>query len=114
MVDGPSQILDDETETQPLLGLDSRKLENHLPNPLPKQQLALVLLLQVCESITSYSIHPYINQVHLVRRSREVSIYHFQQLIIELGITGGDDRKVGYYAGLIVAWKLFLAHFVDH
>ena len=31
------------------------------------------------------------------------------QLIRELGVTGGDDRKIGYYAGLIVSrnmWNL--------
>jgi MFS family permease len=52
--------------------------------PLPKIQLGIVLLLQICEPITSQSIYPYINQ-----------------LISELDITGGDERKVGYYAGLI-------------
>lgn len=52
--------------------------------PLPKRQLGIVLLLQLCEPITSQSIYPYINQ-----------------LVSELDITGGDERKVGYYAGLI-------------
>jgi len=33
------------------------------PTPLPKFQLAIVLLLQICEPITSQSIYPYINQV---------------------------------------------------
>ncbi|PPQ76530.1 hypothetical protein CVT26_013365 [Gymnopilus dilepis] len=54
------------------------------PTPLPKLQIAIALLLQVCEPITSQSIYPYINA-----------------LISELDITGGDERKVGYYAGLI-------------
>ena len=109
MTDGPLDIDDDETETQPLLGLDSQK--KHLPNPLPKLQLAIVLLLQVCEPITSHSIFPYVNQVRLLRSS-EASSHHFRQLIIELDITGGDDRKVGYYAGLIVEWKMVLTKFV--
>ena len=107
MIDGPLDI----DETQHLLGPDSQK--KPLPNPLPKLQLAIVLLLQVCEPITSQSIFPYINQVRL-RRSREASSHHFRQLIIELDITGGDDRKVGYYAGLIVEWKLILVKFCDH
>ena len=109
MIDGPLDIDDDKTETQPFLGLDSQ--EERLPNPLPKLQLAIVLLLQVCEPITSQSIYPYINQVRLLCRLREVSSHHFRQLIIELDITGGDNRKVGYYAGLIVEWKLVLAKF---
>ncbi|KAF8875933.1 major facilitator superfamily domain-containing protein [Infundibulicybe gibba] len=54
------------------------------PTPLPKVQISIALLLQLCELIASLSIYPYINQ-----------------LISELDITGGDERKVGYYAGLI-------------
>ncbi|KAF8875928.1 major facilitator superfamily domain-containing protein [Infundibulicybe gibba] len=60
----------------------AKKLQK--PTPLPKVQIGIVLLLQLCEPITSQSIYPYINQ-----------------LISELDITGGDERKVGYYAGLI-------------
>lgn len=33
------------------------------PTPLPKLQIAIALLLQVCEPITSQSIYPYINAV---------------------------------------------------
>ena len=98
--DGPLDIDDDESETQHFLGLDSQR--KWQPNALPKLQLAIVLLLRVCEPITSQSIVPYINQARLLRRSRENSSHHFQQLITELDITGGDYRKVGYYAGLIV------------
>ncbi|THH19232.1 hypothetical protein EW146_g1881 [Bondarzewia mesenterica] len=54
------------------------------PTPLPKGQIAILLLIQMAEPITSQSILPFINQ-----------------LVSELGITGGDERKVGYYAGLI-------------
>ncbi|KAJ7185424.1 major facilitator superfamily transporter [Mycena filopes] len=52
--------------------------------PLPKFQLAIIMLVQVCEPLASQSIYPYINQ-----------------LVSELDITGGDEKKVGYYAGLI-------------
>ncbi|KAG8221011.1 major facilitator superfamily domain-containing protein [Butyriboletus roseoflavus] len=52
--------------------------------PLPTIQLAILLLIQFAEPISSMSIYPYINQ-----------------LVGELDITGGDKRKVGYYAGLI-------------
>ncbi|KAM6504175.1 Major facilitator superfamily domain containing protein [Amanita muscaria] len=52
--------------------------------PLPTLQISIVLLLHTCEPFASHSNFPYINQ-----------------LITELGITGGDKRKVGYYAGLI-------------
>lgn len=30
-----------------------------------------------------------------------------KKLISELGVTGGDDRKIGYYAGLIVGSIFF-------
>ncbi|PFH46776.1 hypothetical protein AMATHDRAFT_7417 [Amanita thiersii Skay4041] len=52
--------------------------------PLPKLPIAILLTLHFCDPITNYSISPYINQ-----------------LIGELDITGGDERKVGYYAGMI-------------
>ncbi|KAG2070411.1 MFS general substrate transporter [Suillus decipiens] len=52
--------------------------------PLPKLQLGIILTIQLAEGIASTSIFPYINQ-----------------LIRELGITGGDDAAVGYYAGII-------------
>ena len=108
---GPLDIDDDEMETQHFLGLDSQR--KRPPNSLPKLQFAIVLLLRVCEPITSQSIIPYINQACLLRSSRENSSHHFRQLITELDITGGDDRKVGYYAGLIVEWKLVLVELCD-
>ncbi|KAA1467087.1 MFS general substrate transporter [Dentipellis sp. KUC8613] len=52
--------------------------------PLPMGQMTILLLLQLAEPITSQCILPFINQ-----------------LIGELDITGGDETKVGYYAGLI-------------
>ncbi|EMD34052.1 hypothetical protein CERSUDRAFT_117561 [Gelatoporia subvermispora B] len=54
------------------------------PTPLPTTQLSILMVLQLAEPITSHCIYPFINQ-----------------LISELDITGGDERKVGYYAGLI-------------
>ncbi|KAF8553972.1 MFS general substrate transporter [Imleria badia] len=52
--------------------------------PLPWNQISLVFVALIAEPISSAYIFPFINQ-----------------LIGELGITGGDDRKIGYYAGLI-------------
>ncbi|KAI0046335.1 major facilitator superfamily transporter [Auriscalpium vulgare] len=54
------------------------------PTPLPLTQILVLLLLQLSEPIVATSILPYINE-----------------LIAGLDITGGDQRKVGYYAGLI-------------
>ncbi|KAF8886146.1 major facilitator superfamily domain-containing protein [Infundibulicybe gibba] len=73
---------DDTTDEE--TALLSRNEEQQGPTHSPKVQIAIVLLLQLCEPITSHSIYPYINQ-----------------LVSELVIIGGDERKVGYYAGLI-------------
>ncbi|KAM6504174.1 Major facilitator superfamily domain containing protein [Amanita muscaria] len=70
--------VDEET---PLLFESSGKALKR--TPLPTLQLAIVLLIRLCEPFASNSIFP-------------------AKLITELGITGGDKRKVGYYAGLIV------------
>ncbi|KAI9443984.1 MFS general substrate transporter [Lactarius indigo] len=56
------------------------------PTPLPSGQIALVLSVWFVESIISNSISPYLNQ-----------------LVKELPIVGGDERKVGYYTGIIVS-----------
>ncbi|KAN0130269.1 major facilitator superfamily transporter [Lactarius tabidus] len=54
--------------------------------PLPITQVLVLLLLQISEPLMSFSIRPYINE-----------------LVSELPIVGGDERKVGYYAGLILS-----------
>ncbi|KAF7317141.1 Major facilitator superfamily multidrug-resistance DHA1 sub-family [Mycena chlorophos] len=52
--------------------------------PLPVKQLTIIMLIQISEPLASQSIYPYINQ-----------------LVGELDITGGDVKKVGYYAGMV-------------
>ncbi|KAG2100403.1 uncharacterized protein F5147DRAFT_776963 [Suillus discolor] len=68
-------------ETTPLVSAKSSKKPK---TPLPKLQIGILMSLLLAEPIASTSIFPYINQ-----------------LIRELGITGGDDAAVGYYAGII-------------
>ncbi|KAG2739772.1 MFS general substrate transporter [Suillus brevipes Sb2] len=68
------------SETTPLLPIEALKPKT----PLPKLQIGTILTIQLAEAIASTSIFPYINQ-----------------LIRELGVTGGDDAAVGYYAGII-------------
>ncbi|KAH9052774.1 MFS general substrate transporter [Lactarius vividus] len=79
------RALDPEEETPLLCDANART-----ETPLPITQIVVLLLLQLTEPIMSLSIRPYINQ-----------------LVSELPIVGGDERKVGYYAGLIVS--LFFA-----
>ncbi|KAG1738420.1 MFS transporter [Suillus paluster] len=79
----PSDSVIDVNEHTPLL--DPGQQGQQKPTPLPKLQISILLLALLIEPIASQSIYPYINQVG----------------ISELDITGGDERKVGYYAGLI-------------
>ncbi|KAG9032220.1 hypothetical protein FRB95_001699 [Tulasnella sp. JGI-2019a] len=53
-------------------------------------QLFLLLLGQLSEPIVASVLYPFINQ-----------------LISEVGVTGGDDRKIGYYAGFIESLFFF-------
>ncbi|KAK7032726.1 efflux pump azaL [Favolaschia claudopus] len=71
----------DNTEETPLLPASRPAKRISKRTPLPKLQLSVIMLIQICEPLASQSIYPYINQ-----------------LISELDITGGDEKKVGYYA----------------
>ncbi|KAJ3866719.1 major facilitator superfamily transporter [Lentinula novae-zelandiae] len=81
-IDEETPLLTNTTNKTKTCNVHERR--KRAPTPLPKVQISILMLLQICEPITSQSIYPYINQ-----------------LISELDITGGDERKVGYYAGLI-------------
>jgi hypothetical protein len=59
------------------------------PTPLPKIQLAILLVAQMPEQLTASVIYPFVNQ-----------------LVRSTGITGGDERKTGYYSGLVVCCAL--------
>ncbi|KAI6157450.1 MFS general substrate transporter [Pisolithus tinctorius] len=75
-----SQQHDDRS---PLLSnADGRELKK--PTPLPKGQIMILMLVALVEPIASQCIYPFINE-----------------LVSDLDITGGDERAVGYYAGLI-------------
>ncbi|KAF8268162.1 MFS general substrate transporter [Lactarius quietus] len=73
---------DPEEETPLLSNENSPRKET----PLPVTQILVLLLLQLSEPLMSFSIRPYVNE-----------------LVSELQIVGGDERKVGYYAGLILS-----------
>ncbi|KDR78804.1 hypothetical protein GALMADRAFT_224047 [Galerina marginata CBS 339.88] len=70
-----------QREDDPLTTADDNRVK---PTPLPKAQLFGVFLIQTAEPITSTVIYPFINQ-----------------FVRETGITGGDETKTGYYAGII-------------
>ncbi|KJA16892.1 hypothetical protein HYPSUDRAFT_206686 [Hypholoma sublateritium FD-334 SS-4] len=67
-------------EETPLLPCTGKKKAT----PLPAFQFSIVLFLQLAEPLTSQVIYPFA-----------------PQLIRDLGITNGDEAKVGYYVGLM-------------
>lgn len=83
----------DSDEETPLLGhsasyshaTDATVVATKNYTPLPKLQIGICLLIQFAEPVTAQCILPFINQ-----------------LVSELDITNGDERKVGYYVGIIV------------
>ena len=95
---------------------DNRRLDEEAPllqrkpkTPVPWNHVSLVFVALVAEPVSSAYIFPFINQVRHVVISCSQTVVHLyrKQLIGELGITGGDDRKIGYYAGLIVSAHTF-------
>lgn len=88
-------------EETPLLPVEGKKKAT----PLPLFQFSIVLFLQLAEPLTSQVIYPFAPQAststfHL-GSSRAQRAENFQ-LIRDLGITNGDEAKVGYYVGLMV------------
>ncbi|RXW25525.1 hypothetical protein EST38_g340 [Candolleomyces aberdarensis] len=67
--------------------VEDRKTER---TPLPKLQLLIVSLIQFAEPVTATVIYPFVNQ-----------------LVRETGITGGDEAKTGYYAGIVESTFFF-------
>ena len=57
--------------------------------PLPKVSLFIIFLIQFSEPITATVIYPFINK-----------------FVGDTGVTGGDERKTGYFAGVIVSQAL--------
>ncbi|KAG2107268.1 major facilitator superfamily domain-containing protein [Suillus discolor] len=78
------QQVDEET---PLLQPVKQKAAR---TPLPWRQFSIILFLQLAEPLTSQVIAPFA-----------------PQLIRDIGITDGDETRVGYYVGLMVS--LFFA-----
>ncbi|KAG6909375.1 hypothetical protein DXG01_000814 [Tephrocybe rancida] len=63
---------------------DSEPMTPVKRTPLPKFQLFIIFLIQFAEPITATVIYPFINQ-----------------FVRDTGVTRGDERKTGYYAGAI-------------
>jgi len=72
----------DSDEETPLLHESPRTKQTR--TPIPWGQLSILLVLQLAEPLTSQVISPFA-----------------PELIRSIGITGGDEAKVGYYVGLM-------------
>lgn len=74
------------------------------PIPLPKFQLFILLSIQFAEPMTGQRLAPYyIISWTKTHKTPALVIYPFVvQLVRDTGITGGDEAKTGYYAGLLV------------
>ncbi len=55
------------------------------PTPLPWIQLSILYLIQAVEPLAATVIFPFINQ-----------------FVRQTGITKGDERRTGYFAGIVV------------
>ncbi|KAJ7056894.1 member of major facilitator superfamily multidrug-resistance, DHA1 sub-family [Mycena amicta] len=84
----------DNDETQRLLVTPHESYDSHdtppKRTPLPTTQLSIVLFLQLAEPLTSQVIYPFL-----------------PQLIRDVGITNGDETKVGYYVGIMQSLFFF-------
>jgi len=83
----PTTFEDDDVDYEdetPFLKNDDDDVPRHKTSSLPMMQIAVLLSAWVAESVMDHSISPYLNE-----------------LVRGLPIVGGDERKVGYYTGII-------------
>lgn len=90
------RIFSDNVE-RPQSAYNGANSDKKMMTPLPTLQLFILLYLQLAEPLTSTVVYPFVNQ-----------------LVRETGVTGGDERKTGYYAGLIVRLRFFCTYVNAH
>jgi len=96
------QTTEQDDERTPLLRRPVR------PTPLPTGQMFALWMLLLAEPVMSMSIFPYINEVRpsfFIPPPWHSNVIN-SQLVTQLLIIDGDERKVGYYAGIIVRCML--------
>jgi len=91
------QEVDEET---PLLQSAQQKKTR---TPLPWRQFSIILFLQLAEPLTSQVISPFAPQVCSSTVDSLHTLTLLTQLIRDIGITNGDETRVGYYVGLMVS-----------
>ena len=69
--------------------------------PVPWAQVWILLVLQLAEPLTSQVIYPFTPEVcHLLQT--QFLLIHPPQFVRNVGITHGDESRVGYYVGMMV------------
>lgn len=85
LTDERTPLLMSASTSETLVGGERRRKKREVERtPLPLVQIGVLLFLQLSEPVTSQAIYPFINE-----------------LIKNMDVTGGDERRVGYYAGLV-------------
>ena len=81
-------VLLEEDHPSCAASMDPTTIDSRLsaPTPLPKFQLFIIIFIQISEPVTSTVIYPFVNE-----------------LIRSLGLTAGDEKKTGYYVGIVVS-----------
>jgi hypothetical protein len=94
---------DSPGENTPLLSSESTLQK--APTPVPWAQVWILLVLQLAEPLTSQVIYPFTPEVCHFLQTRSISfssIIHPRQFVRNVGITHGDESRVGYYVGMMV------------
>jgi hypothetical protein len=102
-----SHQVDEET---PLLQPEA---QHKIKTPLPWRQFSIILFLQLTEPVTAQAIAPFAPQVNFEFVFYEFLTTHepyfFSQLIRDVGVTHGDESRVGYFVGIMVSAQCLLS-----
>ena len=91
--------VDEESQETPLLTENASKKQ---ATALPWSQLIIVMILELAEPLTSYAISPFTPEVYAPLFYLGCCLMNLSKLIRHIGITHGNESKVGYYVGIMV------------
>jgi hypothetical protein len=91
-------------EDTPLLPSESTLQKR--PTPVPWAQVWILLVLQLAEPLTSQVIYPFTPEVCRFLELVLFLLIHPLQFVRNVGITHGDESRVGYYVGMMVCSRV--------
>src|SRR5260370_25785774 len=77
--------------------------------PVPWAQVWILLVLQLAEPLTSQVIYPFAPEVCPLFLQTQFQFFSFilcLQFVRNVGITHGDESRVGYYVGMLVRFEV--------